>query len=53
MTTTFASRFAAARAARGPRVWGLAPAGKLLEDGGLGAPPAGPSGAGRGRAAGA
>jgi orotidine-5'-phosphate decarboxylase len=37
----FAARFAAARAARGPLVWGLDPSGKLLEDWGLGDTPDG------------
>jgi orotidine-5'-phosphate decarboxylase len=41
MTTTFAARFAAARAAHGPLVWGLDPSGKLLEDWGLGDTPDG------------
>jgi orotidine-5'-phosphate decarboxylase len=38
---SFAGRFAAVRAARGPRVWGLDPSGKLLEDWGLGDSPDG------------
>ena len=41
MADSFASRFAAARAARGPLVWGLDPSGKLLEDWGLGDTPEG------------
>ncbi|HWG14044.1 MAG TPA: orotidine-5'-phosphate decarboxylase [Streptosporangiaceae bacterium] len=38
---SFADRFAAARAARGPLVWGLDPSGALLEDWGLGDTPHG------------
>jgi orotidine-5'-phosphate decarboxylase len=38
---SFASRFAAARVARGPLVWGLDPSGALLEDWGLGDTPDG------------
>src|ERR1700760_873313 len=41
MIESFADRFAAARAARGPLVWGLDPSGRLLEEWGLGAPPDG------------
>ncbi len=41
MITSFASRFAAVRAARGPLVWGLDPSGALLEDWGLGDTPDG------------
>jgi orotidine-5'-phosphate decarboxylase len=41
MTDSFADRFARARAARGPLVWGLDPSGKLLEDWGLGDTPDG------------
>lgn len=41
MTETFATRFAAARAARGPLVWGLDPAAELLETWGLGDSPDG------------
>jgi orotidine-5'-phosphate decarboxylase len=36
MTESFAARFAATRAARGPLVWGLDPSGHLLETWGLG-----------------
>ena len=36
MTDSFASRFAATRAAAGPLVWGLDPSGPLLEQWGLG-----------------
>jgi orotidine-5'-phosphate decarboxylase len=35
MADSFASRFAATRAVRGPLVWGLDPSGRLLEDWGL------------------
>src|SRR6202012_5952419 len=38
---SFADRFAAVRAARGPLVWGLDPSGRLLEEWGLGDPPGG------------
>jgi len=41
MADSFASRFAAVRAARGPLVWGLDPSGALLEDWGLGDTPDG------------
>jgi len=41
VTDSFADRFAAVRAARGPLVWGLDPSGKLLEDWGLGDTPDG------------
>jgi orotidine-5'-phosphate decarboxylase len=41
MADSFAARFAAVRAARGPLVWGLDPSGKLLEDWGLGDTPDG------------
>ncbi|HMH94222.1 MAG TPA: orotidine-5'-phosphate decarboxylase [Streptosporangiaceae bacterium] len=41
MTSSFADRFAAARAARGPLVWGLDPSGRLLEEWGLGDTPDG------------
>ena len=41
MAESFAARFAAARAARGPLVWGLDPSGKLLQDWGLGDTPEG------------
>jgi orotidine-5'-phosphate decarboxylase len=41
MVDSFADRFAAARAARGPLVWGLDPSGALLEDWGLGDTPHG------------
>lgn len=41
MADSFASRFAAARAARGPLVWGLDPSAKLLEDWGAGDTPEG------------
>jgi orotidine-5'-phosphate decarboxylase len=36
VTSSFAERFAAVRAARGPLVWGLDPSGRLLEEWGLG-----------------
>ena len=41
MADSFASRFAAVRARRGPLVWGLDPSGALLEDWGLGDTPDG------------
>src|SRR5580692_663813 len=41
MTGSFADRCAAARAARGPLVWGLDPSGRLLEEWGLGDSPEG------------
>jgi orotidine-5'-phosphate decarboxylase len=36
VTSSFAERFAAVRAVRGPLVWGLDPSGRLLEEWGLG-----------------
>jgi orotidine-5'-phosphate decarboxylase len=41
VTDSFATRFAAVRAARGPLVWGLDPSGALLEGWGLGDTPHG------------
>ena len=41
MTSSFAQRFATARAAYGPLVWGLDPSGRLLEEWGLGDSPEG------------